>query len=60
MAVQLPKDFSAARFLSVNTTLKLVQVPLILPTSGEILIRVLATGICHTDNHVKDGSFGSQ
>src|SRR4051812_50218240 len=29
------------------------------PGPGEILVRILASGVCHTDLHVKDGKIGS-
>ncbi len=30
------------------------------PGPGEILVRMLATGVCHTDLHAKEGHFGRQ
>jgi S-(hydroxymethyl)mycothiol dehydrogenase len=29
------------------------------PGPGEILVRILASGVCHTDQHVRDGKIGS-
>jgi S-(hydroxymethyl)mycothiol dehydrogenase len=29
------------------------------PGPGEVLVRILASGVCHTDLHVKDGKIGS-
>src|SRR5690606_7571126 len=28
------------------------------PGAGEVLVRILATGICHSDLHTKQGNFG--
>ena len=30
------------------------------PGPGEVLVRILATGVCHTDLHAKLGNFGTQ
>jgi aryl-alcohol dehydrogenase len=57
--MSLPKTFKAARFEALNTDLKLVNIPLVLPVAGELLMKVLATGICHTDESVKHSTFGN-
>lgn len=55
--MSLPKTFQAARFEALNADLKLVDVPLELPVAGELLMKVLATGICHSDESVKHSTF---
>jgi D-arabinose 1-dehydrogenase-like Zn-dependent alcohol dehydrogenase len=57
--MELPETFKAARFEALNTDLKLVDMPLVLPTSGELLVKILATGICHSDESVKYSTFGN-
>ncbi|KAH8594534.1 alcohol dehydrogenase GroES-like domain-containing protein [Bisporella sp. PMI_857] len=56
----LPKTFKAARFEAANADLKIVDVPLVDPKPGEVLMKVLATGVCGSDHFAQDGSFGSQ
>ncbi|GAB2834914.1 D-arabinose 1-dehydrogenase-like Zn-dependent alcohol dehydrogenase [Lentzea nigeriaca] len=38
-----------------TTPLRLVDVPVPSPAPGELLVRVLACGVCRTDLHVVDG-----
>jgi D-arabinose 1-dehydrogenase-like Zn-dependent alcohol dehydrogenase len=53
----LPTTFKAARFEALNTDLRLVDLPLVMPVAGELLVKVLATGICHSDESVKHSTF---
>jgi propanol-preferring alcohol dehydrogenase len=38
-----------------TTPLRLADVPVPSPAPGELLVRVLACGVCRTDLHVVDG-----
>jgi len=40
---------------TVTTTVELTTVPVPVPEPGELLVRVLACGVCRTDLHVIDG-----
>jgi D-arabinose 1-dehydrogenase-like Zn-dependent alcohol dehydrogenase len=55
----LPSTFKAARFEAHNADLTLVDLPLALPAAGELLMKVLATGICHSDQAVKNSALGN-
>ncbi|KAH0544356.1 hypothetical protein FGG08_001497 [Glutinoglossum americanum] len=59
MASSLPKTFKAAVFESKDTPLVMKDIPLELPKAGEVLVKVLATGVCRSDVGVQDGSFGN-
>ena len=58
--MSLPQTFKAARFETVGADLKLVDLALVYPAAGEVLMKVLATGICRSDDGVKHAAFGSQ
>ncbi len=49
----------AARFLEKGGNLKIVQMDKPSPESNEILIKVEACGICHSDDFVKQGAMGN-
>ncbi|KAI9837328.1 MAG: hypothetical protein M1819_000402 [Sarea resinae] len=49
MTSNLPKTYKAAVFEEVHGPLVITDVELQLPKEGEILIKVLATGVCGTD-----------
>ncbi|KAK4647862.1 putative secondary metabolism biosynthetic enzyme [Podospora bellae-mahoneyi] len=51
----LPKTFRAAVLTGLNQPLELQSLPLIPPGPGQILVKVLACGICHTDAFVAAG-----
>lgn len=59
MSPALPKTFKAAIFKKANDPLSIEDVDLTEPSEGEILIKVLATGICHSDAGVQAGAFGN-
>lgn len=58
MAPDLPKSFKVAIFNKANETLSIEDKELNEPKEGEILIKVLATGLCHSDVMVQAGDFG--
>lgn len=57
--VSLPKTFKAAVFAGPNEPLTFQMLELKKPGQGEILIKVLATGVCYTDANVQDGTLGN-
>lgn len=59
MAPSLPKTYKAAIFKEANAPLTLEDVELKQPIDGEILIKVLATGICRSDQGVQGGHMGN-
>ena len=59
MSPSLPKTYKAAIFKEKNQPLTIEEVELKEPTEGEILIKVLACGVCRSDTHVQDGAMGS-
>lgn len=59
MAPNFPKTYKAAIFKKANAPLALEDVELKLPEEGQILIKVLATGVCHSDAVVQAGFMGN-
>lgn len=59
MAPTLPKTYKAAIFKKANDKLTIEDVELKQPDQGQVLIKVLATGVCHSDKMVQSGVFGS-
>ncbi|KAL9606099.1 MAG: hypothetical protein Q9179_000725 [Wetmoreana sp. 5 TL-2023] len=59
MALTLPKTYKAAVFKKANDKLTIEDVKLKQPEQGQVLIKVLATGVCHSDAMVQSGAMGS-
>ncbi len=59
MAPALPKTYKAAIFKKANDKLTIEDVELKQPEQGQVLIKVLATGVCHSDALVQSGAFGN-
>jgi D-arabinose 1-dehydrogenase-like Zn-dependent alcohol dehydrogenase len=57
--VQLPKTYAAAVFEKANTPLVIKDFPLKQPGLGQVLVKVLASGVCHTDCLVQAGMAGN-
>lgn len=55
---QIPKTMKAACLAGVNKPLEIKEVPVPEMKSGEILIKVHACGVCHSDAHVAHGDMG--
>jgi len=55
----LPKEYKVAVFESKGAPLTFKTVKLELPKPGEVLVKVLAVGVCHSDNAVQHGIFGN-
>ncbi|KAL8838905.1 MAG: hypothetical protein Q9170_001942 [Blastenia crenularia] len=59
MAPSLPKTFKAAVWKKANDKLTIEDVELKEPEQGQILVKVLANGVCHTDAMVQSGALGN-
>jgi len=55
----LPKTYKVASFEKVNDPLTIKDVPLQHPSAGQVLVKVLASGVCGSDGHVQAGAFGN-
>ena len=53
----LPKKMKAAVVHAFGKPLSIEEVPVPRPTPGTILVRVVASGVCHTDLHAADGDW---
>ncbi|TPX18498.1 uncharacterized protein E0L32_011611 [Thyridium curvatum] len=58
MSNSLPKTYKAAVLEKTGGKLVLKDVPLKNPGPGEVLVKVLASGVCGTDAGVQQGHFG--
>ncbi|QSZ36378.1 hypothetical protein DSL72_006254, partial [Monilinia vaccinii-corymbosi] len=57
--MSLPKTYRAAVFEKADAPFVLKDVELRQPSANEILVKVIACGICHTDAVVQSGLFGN-
>jgi len=53
----LPKTYRAAVVNSAGANFQVIERPLQPPGDGEVLVKVLACGLCAGDTHLKDGHF---
>lgn len=53
----LPKMMKAAVVHELGKSLRIQDVPVTRPKSGQILVRVVASGVCHTDLHAAEGDW---
>jgi propanol-preferring alcohol dehydrogenase len=53
----MPKTMRAAVLRELKTPLKIEEVPVPEPKPGEVLIKVVACGVCHSDVHAIDGDW---
>ena len=58
MAPSLPKSYKAAVFKAKGEPLTIEEIAFKEPIEGEILIKVLACGVCRSDEDVQQGIFG--
>ena len=56
--MSIPKTAKAAVFEQANQGLVFKEVPVHEPQVGEVLIKVKACGVCHSDSVVGSGNFG--
>lgn len=59
MSPSLPKTYKAAVVEEANGKLNVKDVPLKEPQHGQILVKVKACGVCHSDEVVRTGGFGN-
>jgi hypothetical protein len=55
----LPKTYKAAVIEKANAPFTIKDVELKMPKAGEVLVKVIATGICHSDAGIQAGAFGN-
>ncbi|CAG8961423.1 hypothetical protein HYFRA_00013371 [Hymenoscyphus fraxineus] len=55
----LPKTYKAAVFEKKGAPFSLQDRELKLPSQGEVLVKVIASGVCHSDDGVRGGEFGN-
>ena len=53
----MAKTMKAAVVREFGKPLKIEEVPIPTPGHGELLIKVIANGVCHTDLHAADGDW---
>lgn len=53
----MPRQVRAAVCFAPNEPQQLIEVTLADPGPGQVLVRFIATGLCHSDQHVLDGSY---
>jgi D-arabinose 1-dehydrogenase-like Zn-dependent alcohol dehydrogenase len=58
MSMSLPKTYKALVIKSAGGPLELVDVELKHPQAGEVLVKVLACGVCHSDYILQQGQMG--
>ncbi|ORY69601.1 dehydrogenase [Pseudomassariella vexata] len=59
MTPPLPETYLQAAFKSQGANLTLEHVPLKQPTKGEILVKVEACGVCHSEVFAQQNTFGA-
>ena len=53
----MAKTMQAAVVRAFGKPLEIAEVPIPMPGPGEVLVKIVATGICHTDLHAADGDW---
>jgi alcohol dehydrogenase, propanol-preferring len=53
----MPKIMQAAVVRALGKPLSIEEVPIPSPAFGEVLVKIAATGVCHTDLHAADGDW---
>jgi alcohol dehydrogenase, propanol-preferring len=53
----MAKVMKAAVVHTFGTPLAIEEVPIPAPGPGEVLVKIVATGVCHTDVHAADGDW---
>ncbi|KAI1822877.1 alcohol dehydrogenase [Xylaria intraflava] len=54
----LPSTYKAAVIVEANKPLVIQDIPLQQPGPGQVLVKVIACGVCHSDLFVANGAFG--
>ena len=58
MTSSLPKTYKRAAFHAAGQPLTIEEVPLEAPQKGEVLVKVEACGVCHSDSFVQANAYG--
>jgi len=58
MTSSLPKTYKAAVVTGANEPLQIKELPMPEVKPGEILLKVHACGVCHSDSNVLQGKMG--
>lgn len=58
ITMSLPNTYKAAFFTEKDKPLEIKEVELKKPGSGQVLVKVLACGVCHSDVGVSNGGLG--
>ena len=53
--MKIPIRMKAALYKTPAQPLELAEVPTPTPGEGEVLVKVAAAGVCHSDLHILDG-----
>lgn len=53
----MAKTMKAAVVRALGEPLRIEEVPIPTPGPGEVLVKIVATGVCHTDLHAADGDW---
>lgn len=53
----MPSTMKAAVVRTLGKPLTIEEVPIPVPTDGQALVKIVATGVCHTDVHGTDGDW---
>src|SRR3954470_20588170 len=53
----MTQTMKAAVVRAFGKPLAIEEVPIPTPGPGEVLVRIMATGVCHTDLHAADGDW---
>lgn len=53
----MPKTMKAAVVRALGQPLSIEEVPVPTPGPGEVLVKIVASGVCHTDLHAADGDW---
>ena len=58
MAPQIPKTHKAAMFKEQGGPLHIEEIETKMPQEGEVLVKVLACGVCHSEVVAQNNLFG--
>lgn len=53
----MARSMKAAVVREFGKPLNIEEVPIPTPAPGEVLVKIMATGVCHTDLHAADGDW---
>jgi propanol-preferring alcohol dehydrogenase len=53
----MPTTMKAAVVRTFGDALAIEEVPIPIPRTGEVLVKIMASGVCHTDLHAADGDW---